>query len=123
MVLSKLEKAYGSNAVAFFCVFDVFIFIVCAYFIVIYLETDPRAVDLGGTPLPKDQWSATQTAFMTSLILDFISWLWTVHKDKTRLFYLAFVINGVPVLTYKLLASGLAPILMDAHGASRLCAV
>ena len=60
---------------------------------------------------------------MTSLILDFISWLWTVHKDKTRLFYLAFVINGVPVLTYKLLASGLAPILMDAHGASRLCAV
>jgi hypothetical protein len=49
-------------------------------------------------------------------LLDFISWLWTVHKDKRRLFYLAFVINGIPVLTYSLLSSGDAPILMDMHG-------
>jgi hypothetical protein len=109
-----------SNAVTIFCIIDVFLFIIAAYVLVTTVESDNAALMLGGHPLPTHQWTRTQTAFSTSLLLDFISWLWTVHKDKRRLFYLAFVINGIPVLTYTLLSIGAAPILVDMHGTRHL---
>jgi hypothetical protein len=115
-IIAKLESAVRLNPVAFFCLCDVLLFIGAAYLVISSLHTDIRAVNLGGYPLPTDQWTRTQMAFVTSLVLDFISWLWTVHKDKTNLFYLAFVINGIPVLTYTLMSTGIAPVLLDAHG-------
>jgi bacteriorhodopsin len=55
-------------------------------------------------------------AFLTCLLLDFVSYLFTVDKDKSRLFYFVLVINGLPVVSYGLLAAGVAPVLVDAHG-------
>ena len=55
-------------------------------------------------------------AFITSLFLDFICWLWTVDEDKARLFYIAVVINGIPVISYGLMASSLSPIFVDVNG-------
>jgi hypothetical protein len=82
----------------------------------LFLQTDPAAVELGGEPLPTHQWQLTQMAFLTCLLLDFISFLFTVDKEKARLFYFVLVINGLPVVSYGLLASGVAPIILDAHG-------
>jgi hypothetical protein len=66
--------------------------------------------------LPVPLWHVTQIAFITSLILDFISWLWTVDKDRARLFRLVLIINGAPVVSYGLLTYGMAPLLVDTHG-------
>lgn len=116
MVLSLFERAMRGNAVPIFCFFDVLFFCMAALLVISSMQTDARAINLGGFPLPTHQWTRTQMAFVTSLVLDVISWLWTVHKDKAHLFYLAFVINGIPVLTYTLLSSGITPVLLDAHG-------
>lgn len=84
--------------------------------LLLFVHTDPAAVELGGEPLPTEQWRLTQMAFITCLLLDFVSYLFTVDKAKARLFYFVLVINGLPVISYGLLASGVAPILVDAHG-------
>jgi bacteriorhodopsin len=83
--------------------------------VVLYVENDPKAVTLGGEA-PTYQWAMTRMAFSTCLLLDFISWLWTVNEDKSRLFYLAVVINGLPVCTYGCLAAGISPIQIDVNG-------
>ena len=108
----------GLHAVTLFCVLDIFLFLIASNVLISLVETDPAALTLGGHPLPTMEWTRTQMAFITSLILDFISWLWTVHSDKARLFHLAVVINGIPVITYGLMSSGAAPVLIDQHGSS-----
>ena len=91
-------------------------FAIAVFVVLKYVPSNPAAINLGGNANPIHHWQTTQTAFATCLILDFISWLWTVNRDKSRLFYLAVVINGLPVVTYTLLANGVTPILIDTYG-------
>jgi sensory rhodopsin len=95
---------------------DFFFFICSATALCWTVHGEPEALVLGGDPFPFHQCSLVQMAFATSLFLDFICWLWTVDKDKARLFYLALVINGIPALSYGLLASGRTPIFIDVNG-------
>ena len=85
-------------------------------FVLWSVQSNPAALDVPGEPLPVHLWQMMQTAFLTSLILDFISWLWTVDKEKARLFRLVLIINGAPVVSYALLSNGLAPIILDVRG-------
>jgi sensory rhodopsin len=89
-----------------------------AILILLCFKSDPAAVESfnGGEELPTLQWRLVQTSFLTCLFLDFISWLWTVDREKSRLLYFVVIINGLPSVTYGLLAYGYAPILLDAHG-------
>jgi hypothetical protein len=84
--------------------------------LILLVRTDPAAAELGGESLPTEYWRLVQMAFMTCLLMDFVSYLFTVDKGKSRLFYFVLVINGLPVVSYGLLASGVSPILVDAHG-------
>jgi hypothetical protein len=81
-----------------------------------FIKLDPLAVEIDGEPMPLWEWRLVQMAFTTCLLLDFISFLWTVDKAKKRLFYFVAVINGLPILTYGLLAGGSSPIIVDVHG-------
>ena len=84
--------------------------------VLLHVHTDPAALQSLGEPSPVPLWHVTQVAFITSLILDFISWLWTVDKDRARLFRLVLIINGAPVVSYSLLTYNLAPLMVDIHG-------
>ena len=106
----------GWHLSTIFCIWSIGFFILMAYCACNSLSGDPRALILGGEPFPFQQCWFVQMAFSTALFLNFICWLWTVDKDKARLFYLVVVINGIPVLSYGLLASGFSPILIDVHG-------
>jgi sensory rhodopsin len=99
-----------------FCICHITLYTGLAALVCWSVQSDPQALTLGGEPFPFQQCWLVQMAFATALFLNFICWLWTVDKDKGRLFYLAVVINGIPVLSYGLLASGLAPILIDVNG-------
>jgi sensory rhodopsin len=83
------------------------------------VKSDPAALmdteDIGG-PLPYRQWEFVQAAFLVCLTLDFISWLWTVDEDKSRLFLFVIVINGLPAISYGLLAAGIGPVVLDVRG-------
>jgi bacteriorhodopsin len=110
------HKWLGWYTSTIFCLMSIAMFIISVTVLLHFVETDPAAMILGGGKVPEHQWALTQMAFATCLFLDFISWLWTVDKDKSRLFYLALVINGLPVITYGMLANGMAPVLIDVHG-------
>jgi bacteriorhodopsin len=113
----KMQKTFmGFHHSSLFCFFSITLFFPTLLLVLKFVPTDPAALLLGGEPIPPHQWALTQMAFATCLLLDFISWLWTVDRDKSRLFYFALVINGLPVVTYGLLASGVTPILIDSHG-------
>ena len=99
-----------------FCSVSACLFCAVVALVLKYVKTEPEASLLGGEQISLHHWGLTQMAFATCLLLDFISWLWTVDKDKSRLFYFALVINGLPVLTYGLLSYGSTPILMDNYG-------
>ena len=99
-----------------FCVVSLATFPIVLVLFLLLVHTDPAAVNLGGEPLPTDQWRLTQMAFITCLLLDFLSYLFTVDKEKARLFYFVLVINGLPIVSYGLLASGVGPLLVDANG-------
>jgi hypothetical protein len=106
----------GWNISTLFCVTNLGVFPFVVGLLLLFVKSNPEAVEIGGEPPPYEQWRLTQMAFLTCLLLDFISFLWTVDKEKSRLFYFVLVINGLPVISYGLLASGFAPILLDAHG-------
>ena len=97
-----------------FCIMNFVLFPIAVGLLLLLVKSDPEATGQLAT-LPQ-QYQLTQMAFLTCLLLDFISWLWTVDKEKSRLFYLVLVINGLPVVTYGLLAAGYSPIWLDSHG-------
>ena len=99
-----------------FCAASIVGFPVMLALIFALVKSDPAAKEIDGESYPMMEWRLVQMAFSTCLLLDFISFLWTVDKAKKRLFYFVAVINGLPVITYSLLASGEAPIIVDAHG-------
>ena len=99
-----------------FCVASILAFPVVLVLIWKFVESDPSANEINGEHFPKDEWRLVQMAFATCLLLDFISFLWTVDKEKKRLFYFVLVINGIPIITYGLLAAGNGTMLIDAHG-------
>ena len=107
--------ASGWHTSTVFCIVDFGLFLIAVFIMLSYVEDDPQARNLGGGS-PTQQWALTRTAFASSLILDFISWLWTIEEEKGRLYYVAAIINGIPAISYGLLASGSAPLLMDLHG-------
>ncbi len=113
---SNPDMLFGFHIVSFFCVVSVASFLIAAIALITFVSPDSQAESINGHSIPYSQWSRTQSAFATSLFLDLICWLWTVHKEKARLFHLAMVINGIPVITYTLLSCGAAPVLMDLHG-------
>ena len=80
------------------------------------VPNDPAALQIGDEAQLTIQWKLTQMAFITALLLDFISWLFTVNYERARLYYFVLVIQGLPVVSYGLLAAGAAPIMMDVHG-------
>lgn len=106
----------GWHVSTLFCAASAVAFPIALGLTMYFVKTDPAALELNGEPLPIEQWKLMQMAFATTLVLDFTSFLWTVDKGKKRLFYFVMVINGLPVITYGLLASGSAPMLVDAHG-------
>ena len=99
-----------------FCVMNFVLFPIAVALLLLFVSSDPEATRRLSETLPPQQYRLTQMAFLTCLLLDFISWLWTVDKEKARLFYLVLVINGLPVVSYGLLAAGYAPIWIDGHG-------
>ena len=102
---------------SWFCTLDFFLFTFAAFSLGTLVETEDTAICIADeTQLPTDQWWTTHVVFMTSFVIDFVSWLWTVNEEKGRLFHLAFVINGIPAVSYGLLARGYGPILVDRHG-------
>ena len=109
-------RLYGWHLSTIFCMLHITLYICSAVIVCWSVQSDPQALVLGGEPFPFQQCWFMQMAFATALFLNFICWLWTVDKDKARLFYLVVVINGIPVLSYGLLASGLSPILIDVNG-------
>jgi sensory rhodopsin len=106
----------GWHLSTIFCICHITLYTCLSAVVCRSVHSDPKALILGGVPFPFQQCWLVQMAFSTALFLNFICWLWTVDKDKARLFYLVVVINGIPVLSYGLLASGLAPILIDVNG-------
>jgi bacteriorhodopsin len=106
----------GWHLSTIFCICHIATYIGLAAAVCRFVQSDEHALVLGGEPFPFQQCWLVQVAFATALFLDFICWLWTVDKDKARLIYLVVVINGIPVLSYGLLASGLTPIFIDVHG-------
>jgi sensory rhodopsin len=106
----------GWHLSTIFCIWNIVFFIFSAIAMCWLVHGDPTSLVLGGEPFPFHHCSLVQMAFATSLLLDFICWLWTVDNDKARLFYLAVVINGIPVMSYGLLASGVTPIFIDVNG-------
>ena len=115
-VLGKAMTWNGWYVSTLYCAVSLTAFPIVLGFLLLFVKTDPAAFELGGEPLPTHQWQLTQMAFLTCLLLDFVSYLFTVDKEKARLFYFVLVINGLPVVSYGLLASGVSPILLDAHG-------
>jgi sensory rhodopsin len=106
----------GWHLSTIFCILHISSYICSSIAVSWAVKTDPKALNLNGESFPFQQCYFVQMAFATALCLNFICWLWTVDKDKARLFHLVVVINGIPVLSYGLLASGLAPILVDVNG-------
>ena len=48
--------------------------------------------------------------------MDFISWMWTVDGDKSRMFMFVLVFDGCSAILYGLLASGRSPVFFDSLG-------
>ena len=99
-----------------FCSANVIIFPLSLLLVLYFVSGDPSASKLGDEDRLTEQWKLTQMAFITALLLDFVSWLFTVDYDRARLYYFVLVIQGLPVVSYGLLAAGAAPILVDVHG-------
>ena len=108
-------KIAGFYLSTIFCFVNLLIFPFAISVPLMYLETDPKSIELAG-PLPTQLWKLAQMAFVTALFLDFISWLFTVDKEKARLYFFVLVIQGMPVVSYGLMGYGYAPILVDVHG-------
>ena len=102
----------------FYCIIILLLFPVAIFPLIFLCKSDPAAVETfnGGEELPTLQWRLVQMSFLTCLFLDFISWLWTVDREKSRLLYFIVIINGLPSVSYGLLAYGMAPVYLDAHG-------
>jgi sensory rhodopsin len=107
---------HGWHLSTIFCIFDVTLYVVLSIAICWLVPNNEQALTLDGEVFPFQQLYYVQMAFATALFLNFICWLWTVDKDKARLFHLVVVINGIPILSYGLVASGLSPILIDVNG-------
>ena len=75
-----------------FCAASLILFPVVLVLATLFVKTDPAALELNGEPLPTEHWRLVQMAFATTLVLDFTSFLWTVDKEKKRLFYFVLVI-------------------------------
>ena len=99
-----------------FCAAHAVVFPVTMLLVLLCVQGDPAATQLGDEARLTEQWKLTQMAFITALLLDFISWLFTVDYERARLYYFVLVIQGLPVVSYGLLAAGAAPITMDSHG-------
>jgi bacteriorhodopsin len=120
---SEQEKADCSQSTwngwhlsTIFCIFNIVFYAALSATVCLTVKGDPNAVELGGQPFPFNRCWMVQMAFVTSVFLDCICWLWTFDKDKARLFYLTLVINGIPAITYTLLANEMTPMFVDING-------
>ena len=114
-ILLEDKKWMGWYKTTIFCAVDCILFLLAMQVLCACVDND-ESVHTAIGPAPTFQWKITQTVFATSLIIDFVSWLWTVEEDKGRLFFLAAIVNGIPAISYGLLAGGYVPLLIDQHG-------
>ena len=115
----KLQIWNGWNVSTIYCLSILLVYPFVLALFLTAVKPNPEAIkntaEMGG-PLPYRQWEYAQVSFLVCLTLDFISWLWTVDRDKSRLFLFVVVINGLSAISYGLLAAGIGPVILDSRG-------
>ena len=107
--------AVGWDIVAWYSTISAILFPFITYCILVFIQGDQTLVATEHV-FETQHGQRAQTAFLTALLLDFVCWYWSAEDDKAHLFRLVFVINGAPIITYGLLESGIAPIILDSRG-------